>query len=284
MAEQKIAILTDSSAHIPESSLQGLNVSVIPVWLIWDDDRFRDGVDIDPETFYRRLKASKTLPTSSQPSPQEFVEIYQKIAQQADVIVSVLVSEKISGTIASAKTAQEQLPDIPIHIVDTFSSSMGSGLVVLAAARTAAAGKSVEDIIAAAKTMREKVHFLFMVDTLEYLRKGGRVSNTKWLLGTALSIKPLLQFKDGLIQPLSQARTKRKALAELYSIAERRLDGKQIVEAAIVDIDAPDDGDAVAEAVKQRFGAKVIHRSTVSPVVGTHVGPGAIGLAFYAED
>jgi len=138
-------------------------------------------------------------------------------------------------------------------------------------------------VVAAAEEMRERVHFMFVVDTLEYLHRGGRIGGAKRLMGTALRIKPILQFKAGQVEPLSQARTKGKAIAQMLEIAQERLGGKRMAEAAIVDIDAPDDGDAVADRVIERFGAPLVHRSTVSPVVGTHVGPGAIGLAFYPE-
>lgn len=283
MSNHKIVVVTDSSAYIPKGALEGLNVSVIPLWLIWDDERFRDGVDIDPPTFYRRLKESRTLPTSSQPSPGEFAAFFRQVAAEADAIISVLVSSKISGTIASAQAAQAQLPDLTIRIVDSLSSSMGLGMVVLAAARAAAAGRSLDEVIAAAERMRERMHFLFVVDTLEYLHRGGRIGGARRLLGTALRVKPILQFRDGKIESLTQARTKRKAIIRILEIVEERLGGKGMAEAAVVDIDAPGDGDAVAEMIVERFGAPVVHRSTVSPVVGIHVGPGAIGIAFYAE-
>ncbi len=283
MSDRRIAVVTDSSAYIPQASLAGLRVSVIPLWLLWDGDRLCDGVDIDPLSFYRRLRASKTLPTSSQPSPGEFADLFRKEAREAEAIVSVLVSSQISGTIASAQAALQQLGSPAIRIVDSLSSSMGLGLVVLAAARAAAAGRPVEEVVAAAEEMRDKVHFLFVVDTLEYLHRGGRISGAKRLLGTALSVKPILQFREGRIEPLSQARTKRRAIAHLLDIAEERLAGKRMAEAAVVDIDAPAEGDAVASMAAQRFAVTAIHRSGVSPVVGTHVGPGAIGFAFYAE-
>ncbi len=283
MSNHKIVVVTDSSAYIPKGALEGLNVSVIPLWLIWDDERFRDGVDIDPPTFYRRLKESRTLPTSSQPSPGEFAAFFRQVAAEADAIISVLVSSKISGTIASAQAAQAQLPELTIRIVDSLSSSMGLGMVVLAAARAAAAGRSLDEVVAAAEGMRERMHFLFVVDTLEYLHRGGRIGGARRLLGTALRVKPILQFRDGKIESLTQARTKRKAIIRILEIVEERLGGKGMAEAAVVDIDAPGDGDAVAEMIAERFGAPVVHRSTVSPVVGIHVGPGAIGIAFYAE-
>jgi DegV family protein with EDD domain len=280
----KITIVTDSSTYIPESALLGLNITVIPLWLIWEGENLLDGIDIDPPTFYKRLRMAKTLPTSSQPTVQEFVNFYLKVAQDCDVIVSVLVSSKISGTVTNARAAMQELPKLNLHLVDTLSSSMGAGHVVLAAARTAAAGKSVDQVIAAAEAMRDKINFIFVVDTLEYLHKGGRIGGAKRYLGTALQVKPLLEFRDGEIQPLEQVRTRKKALSRMLDIAQDRLGGKPMAEATVVDIDCRADGDAVAKMVLDRFSPPFIHRSGVSPVVGTHVGPGAIGFAFYAED
>lgn len=280
---KRIAVVTDSSAHIPTSALEGLHVPVIPVWLLWDEDRLRDGVDIDPPAFYHRLETCKTLPTSSQPSAGEFVAFYRQVAASADAIVSVLVSSELSGTIASAQAALAQLPELDIRIVDSRSSSMGLGLAVLAAARAAAAGASVDEVVAAAEEMRDRVHLLFVVDTLEFLHRGGRISGTKRVLGTALQIKPILHFVDGRIVSLTQARTKRKAIDLILDLAEERLAGKAMAEAVIVDINSHESGDAVAELVAARFAPPLLHRSKVSPVVGMHVGPGAIGLVFYAE-
>ena len=283
MSTNKIAILTDSSAYIPNEAMKGLNISVIPLWLIWDGETFQDGIDIQPAAFYQRLKESKTLPTSSQPSAQEFAEFYRKVAKEADAIVSVLVSSKISGTIASAQAAAAELPDLNIKIVDTLSCAMGLGLIVLSAARAAAEGKSVEEVVSAAEQARDRVHMLFVVDTLDYLFKGGRISGGKHLLGTAFNIKPILHFHEGQIKPLTQARTKQKAIAQLLDIIQERLADKRMIEAAVMDVNAPEEGNTFAEMVKRRFGPATLHRSTVSPVVGTHVGPGTIGIAFYGE-
>jgi DegV family protein with EDD domain len=273
MSKQKIAIVTDSSA----------NISVIPLWLIWDGKTYRDGVDIEPAVFYQRLKESKTLPTSSQPSAQEFKDFYQKVATQADAIVSVLVSSRISGTLASAQAAAAELPDLNIKIVDSLSCAMGLGLMVLSAARAAAEGKSVDEVVAVAGQMRDRVNMLFVVDTLDYLFKGGRISGGKHLLGTVFNIKPILHFHDGQIKPFAQARSKKKAIAQLLEIIQERLGQKNMVEAAVMDVNAPEEGDAVAEIVKGKFGPTGLHRTTVSPVVGTHVGPGTIGVAYYGE-
>lgn len=281
---KKTVIVTDSSAYLPDVLIREFGIAVIPLWLMWDEQSYRDGIDIQPAEFYARLEKSKTLPTSSQPSAQEFIDFFKKSATNGETVVSVLVSAQISGTIDSAQAAAAELPEIDIQIVDSYSSAMGLGLCVLAAGRAAAEGRPADEVAKAARDMREKVHTLFVVDTLEYLFKGGRISGGKHLLGTAFNIKPVLQFHEGKIKPHSQARTKRKALARLLDIVQERLDGKPMKEAAIMDVNAPQEGDSVAEMVQERFHPALTHRSGVCPVVGTHVGPGTVGIAFYAED
>jgi len=283
MNTHKIAIVTDSTAHIPKPALQGLDITVIPVWLLWGEERYRDGVDIDSPTFYRRLKTAKTLPTTSQPTPVEFASVFQELSKTADHIVAVLVSEKLSGTISSAMLAKQQLPNLDIHVIDTCSASMASGIPVLAAARAAARGDSIEEVVIAAKAKCAKTHIMFVVDTLEYLHRGGRIGGAKRYLGSALKIKPLLHISGGTIQPLASIRTKTKAIKHLLDLVEEKIKGTRIVEAAVVDIDVPDEGDSLAEMAKKRFNIDVIHRGGVSPVVGTHIGPGALGLAFCTE-
>jgi len=284
MSFDKIAIVTDSSTYIPPEETVDLDIHVIPLWLIWDEDRFRDGVDIQPAEFYQRLRGSRTMPSSSQPSAGEFISLFKQLSTNYDAIVAVLVSEKLSGTVASALAAQQELSDLKIEVVNSTHVSMGLGYCVLAAAQAAAEGKSVEEVVQAAQQMSEKIHFLFAVDTLEFLRRGGRIGGAKALLGTALSIKPLLHFTDGQIEPLMQVRTKKRAIATMLDVAEERLAGRPMAEATVLDVDNEEEGDQVAEMVRQRFSVDKVIRSTVSPVVGTHAGPGTVGLVFYAQD
>ncbi len=281
MNSQKILVITDSSASLPESLRQELDIHVIPLWLIWDNESFRDGVDIDPHSFYQRLKKSDTLPSSTQPSVEEFKEFILKRSGDWAGIVCVLASSQISGTVDSALAAMDQLPDIPVKVVDSFFSAMGQGLIAAAAARAAAAGKSLEQVAQIAENTRDKTNLLFVVDTLEFLHKGGRIGGAKRLFGTVLNIKPILHFKEGLIQPLSQTRTKKKGVQELLNIAEERLGSRAMAEAAIVHVDCLEEGKALLDQVQERFNPPFIHLSDVSPVVGTHVGPGGLGLAFY---
>ncbi len=283
MSNRKIAVVTDSTAYIPAEALGDLDIPTIPLWLIWGDERFRDGVDIDPPTFYRRLREAKTLPTTSQPSAGEFVDFFRRVAAEndTDTIVGAYISSGISGTVASAEMAKAQVPELDITIIDSLSASMGLGFVALAAARAAAAGGSLEKVIAAAEETRDGINLLLTVDTLEYLHRGGRIGGGKRFLGTALKIKPLLHLEDGRIEALTQVRTKRKAIAQMLDIVEERLGGRQMAEVSILDADSPEEGKAVAKQVQGRFGISKVYCAMVSPVIGTHVGPGTIGITFY---
>jgi DegV family protein with EDD domain len=283
MSDSKIAVITDSTAYIPQTALGDFDIPVIPLWLIWGDERFRDGVDIDPPTFYQRLRGSKTFPTTSQPSAGEFLDLFRQVGATAGAIVAVLISSKLSGTVASALAAQQQIPELDIRVVDSLSTSMGLGFAALAAARAAAAGKSLDEVVAAAEDVRDRMNVLFAVDTLEYLHRGGRIGGAKHLIGTALNIKPLLHLQDGHIEPLAQVRTKRKAVARMLDVVEERLGGKRMAECSVLDVDTPEEGDALAEQVKARFGISPVYRTMVSPAIGTHAGPGAVGICFYAE-
>ncbi|MEA3341476.1 MAG: DegV family protein [Chloroflexota bacterium] len=283
MSNQKIVVVTDSTAYIPQEARGGLNIPVIPLWLIWGDERFRDGVDIAPSDFYRRLQGAKTFPTTSQPSAGEFTEFFQQASDGADGIAGIFISSKLSGTVPNAQAAQAQLTDLNIQVVDSFHTSMSLGFIALTAARAAAAGKSMEEVVAAAEKVRDTVHILFTVGTLDYLHRGGRIGGAKRLMGTVLNIKPLLHLEGGGVEPLAQVRTKRKAVARMLEIAEERLGGKPAAEVAVLDVNAADEGDALAEQAKERLGVSTIRRTGVSPVIGAHLGPGTVGIALYPE-
>jgi DegV family protein with EDD domain len=282
---QNVAVVTDSTAYIPDAALNGLDIPVIPLWLIWDDERYRDGVDIDPQTFYRRLQECDTIPSTSQPSVGEFVDFYRRVAEEKETssIVGAYISSKISGTVASAEAAAAQVPELDVTVINSFSTSMGLGFVALAAAREAAAGGSVADIVTAAKAVQERLTVLFVVDTLEYLHKGGRIGGAKRFLGTMLNIKPLLHLNDGQVEAMGQVRTKRRAIMEMLEVAEERLHGEQMAEVAVIDVDDREESDIVVEMVRKRFDVSTVYQTPVSPVIGTHAGPGTVGLGFYSK-
>jgi DegV family protein with EDD domain len=283
MSNDKILIVADSSSSLPEYLIKELDIRIIPLWLVWDEKCFQDGVDIDAHTFYQRLRTSESLPSSTQPSALEFKDFFQKLAQDCSGVVNVLASSKISGTVESAEAAKDFVPGLQVRVVDSLFSAMGQGLVAVSAARAAASGRSIDEVVFRAISVRDQTLLLFVVDTLEYLHKGGRIGGAKKLLGTALNIKPILHFEEGTIQPLSQTRTKSKGIEELLNIAAERLGSSTMAEAGVVHVDCLEEGRSLVEKVKERFNPPLIHLSDVSPVVGTHVGPGALGLAFYPE-
>ena len=286
MSKQQVAVVTDSTAYLSQEALNGLHVPVIPLWLIWDEDRYRDGVDIAPETFYERLQDAKTFPTTSQPSVGEFVDFYRRVAEEmeTDTIVGAFISSGISGTVSAARSAKKQISDLNITVIDSQTTAMGLGFIALAGARVAAAGGSVDDVVAAVRKVRENLTVLFVVDTLEYLHRGGRIGGAKRLLGSALNIKPLLDLESGCVEPLCQVRTKRRAMNRLLNVADERLNGDLMAEVCIVDIDSPEEGESLVRRVRERFTPNHIYQSAVSPVIGAHAGPGTVGLGFYTID
>ncbi len=279
MSTKPIAIVTDSTAYLPPDVRERLDIPVIPLNVLWGGEVLKDGVDIDPPTFYRRLQTAKVMPTTSQPSAGEFVEFFRRVAEAkgTDTIVGAYISSQLSGTIASAEAAKELLPDLRIEVIDSRSTSMGLGFQVMAAAEAARSGASVEDVIAAAAQVRERMHILFMVDTLEFLHRGGRIGGGKRFLGTALQIKPLLGL-DGVIEGIEQVRTKKKALARMLEILRERAGTSSVFRAAVVHANAQEDALALAEDVRAQLGPEELYLAEVSPVIGTHTGPGTLGI------
>ncbi|MBC7232232.1 MAG: DegV family protein [Chloroflexi bacterium] len=281
----KAAIITDSSSDIPPDLAQALDIRIIPLKILFGAKVFHDRVDITPHEFYRRLRESKTLPTTSQPSAGDFVQIYQEVSRSAESIVSIHISGALSGTIESAHMAKTQMGEsIPISIVDSRSTSMGLGFMVLAAARMAANGSSAPEIVAHVQKLIPRMNVLFVVDTLEYLHKGGRIGGAKRLLGSVLSIKPLLHLHDGQVDVLEQTRTKRGALTRLLEVVAERIGTARGVHMAIVHAEVPQEAMALREEIERRFPCQELYVLDLSPVLGVHTGPGVIGVAFYTEE
>jgi DegV family protein with EDD domain len=278
----KIAVVTDSTAYLPPKLVAQYGIRVIPLELIWGDETFLDGVAIDPPTFYERLSCSPDIPSTTQPSAGAFTDFFTDVAQDADGIVGVFISSELSGTIASALVARDSLPDLPIEVIDSRSTSMGLGFMVLAAARAAAEGKGLEEVAAAARALVPCMDVVFVVETLKYLHKGGRIGGASHLLGSALNIKPLLYLNEGHIEALERVRTKRKAVARMLDVMAERA-GEKPIHAAVIHANAPDEGARLQKQVSERFPHVELYQSELSPVIGTHVGPGTVGVAFYTD-
>jgi len=281
----RIAVVTDSTAYLPPELVAQYGIHVMPQQLIWGDETFLDGVTIDPPTFYERLSRSGDIPTTAQASAGEFAALFAEAARNADGIVGVFISTELSGTVASALAAQELLPDLPIaiEVVDSRSTTMGLGFVALAAARAAAKGRGLAEVASAARELVPRVNVLFIVETLEYLHKGGRIGGASRLLGSALRIKPLLHLSEGRIDGLERVRTKRKAVQRMLEVMAERV-GNAPVHAAVIHANAPEEATRLREQVRERFPYTELHLAELSPVIGTHVGPGTVGVAFYTGE
>lgn len=280
----KIAILTDSTAYLPKAFTESHNIRVIPLKIHWEDANFEDGVDIFPSEFYRRLAKSSTLPTTSQPPAEEFLQIYEKLAADYDGIVVPLISSGISGTVSSAKTAASMFSKIPVEVIDTHSTGSGLALVDIAIAQAVAEGKDLEEIKTLAKDIIQRLDLFFAVDTLKYLHKGGRIGGASRYFGAALNIKPILYLdNDGKIDALERVRTKRKAMAKLVQLATDKAGGKPI-HVGIIHADALDDATILQNQLQSQLDCKQAGIYEISPVIGTHVGPGTVGVAVYTEE
>ena len=278
----KIAFVTDSTAYIPKDLLQKYPISVAPQVLIWGDEVFEDGVDIQPGEFYTRLKQAKIMPTTSQVSPKSFKDIFDRRLEEGYQVLAILVSEKFSGTLASAIQARELLPGAPIEIVNSRTTAMAMGFHVLAAARAAADGASLADCKAIAEKGRDHTGVIFAVDTLEFLHRGGRIGGAARLFGTALNMKPILEVTGGRVEAIERVRTRSKSLNRLVELVEERIAGRQPVHLATLHANAPEDAKTILKDTSDKVNAVESIFSEVSPVVGTHTGPGTVGIAFMA--
>ena len=281
---KRVIVVTDSTAGLPADLAAGAGLHVIPLWVHFGEKGYRDGVDITTEQFYPMLSKARKLPTTSQPAAGEFVELYRSLAGEAEAIVSIHISAELSGTVASAMAARDMLPDLPVHVVDSRSASMGLGLIALAAARAAAAGQSGEQVAALAERIVPRMNILFVVDTLEYLHKGGRIGGASAFLGSLIQIKPILQLDRGRIEPLDKVRSRTKAIDRLLEVLAERAGKGGPLRASIVHAQNLEEAEALRKRMAGLFRFDEFYVAGLSPAIGTHTGPGTIGAGFYTEE
>ncbi|MFN2290925.1 MAG: DegV family protein [Anaerolineae bacterium] len=281
---ERVVVVTDSTSDVPKEVAKRLGIYVVPQILIMGDQTWLDGVDIDPPTFYELLGTSAHFPSSSQPSVGYFEELFSRLSEQYTGIAAIHVSDELSGTVNAATTAAANLPHLAIEVVDSRSASMQLGLIAMEAAQVAAGGASLEEVVATARSLVDRVQVYFVVDTLEYLHRGGRIGGAARLFGTALNLKPVLQVCEGTVQPLAKIRSRRKALARVFDLVEAEVAGAERVHMAVLHVAAPEEATRLAEQLEERFAPVELVRAECGPVIGTHVGPGTVGVAFYREE
>ena len=271
-----IKIVTDSVADLPAGLVEELDITVVACNVVLGDVNYKDGVDLGPDELYRRMAAGPGLPTTSQPSMAEFQSVYQELTANGDSIVSIHPSAKISGTFNSAQQARNSLGDADIHVIDSGMASIAEGLTVLTAAQLARDSGSAEEVAAQIEAGLSKTHAFFLLDTLEYLQKGGRIGKAQAFLGGVLSVKPILGMKDGEVHPVERPRSRQRGLRRLRELAAQMAPVRQL--AVIYSTELQE-----AEDLKQGFSDLLpddqIITARFGSALGVYVGPHAVGVA-----
>ncbi len=281
----RIALVTDSTCNIPAEWVKQYEITVVPLTIIFGDQQYLEGVEITPEEFYARLPNDPNHPTTSQPTPEAFLEAYrQATARGAEEIMVVTISSAMSGTIASARQAAEHC-GMPVHIVDGKSNSMGIGWQVIAAARAREAGGGVDAMLAAADHVRKTMTYYITLDTIEYLSKGGRISDAARFLNSVLQIKPLIYVKrdTGTVGASMPARSRKSAIEGMLKEFFRNIDTSKPLHLTVLHNAALPEAQEIADRVQREYAPKEMFISIVSPVLGVHTGPRALALCGYTE-
>ena len=272
-----IKIVTDSAADLPSILTEELDITVVPVYLRFGEQVYRDRVDISEEEFYQRLLHDPVHPNTTQPSPQNFASVYDKLSQEADGIISIHITSKLSGTYNSAVQGKKMVSErCPIEIVDSQTLSIAVGLIVIQASKMAKSGMSLQQIVDELSKIIPSVHLLILFDTLKYLVKGGRIGKAKGLIGSVLNVKPLLTVRDGELMPSGQVRTRSKGIDRLLDFVKN---ATEIQDLAILHSTTPDEAQALVERTSPIFPKERTILARLGPGLGVHGGPGILAIA-----
>ena len=280
-----IKIVTDSTSYIADEYIKKYDINIVSLNVIINGVSSRE-VDIKNEVFYEEIRNSKEIPKSSQPIPNEMLNTFKEIVKDGDSIVGIFLSSKMSGTYSNANMIKDMIledyPDAEIHILDSKTNCMQMGFAVIEAARTASEGKSINEVINAANHVINNSRFLFTPETLEYLKKGGRIGGAAALFGNVLQIKPILTVVNGETSVFKKVRTRKKAIEEIVKTVLEEIESKGLGDIVVHHINCQEDGLKLAKALENKLGKKVDIQS-IGPVIGVHVGPGSIGIAYYTK-
>jgi len=273
-----IHLVTDSTAYLPPEIKAQYNVHTISLKICVGDQTFDEDGGITKEEFFRLLAKVETTPTTSQPSAGEFIALYQQLAVGDDEVVSVHISSGLSGTVPNALAAAQEVAPDRISVVDSRTTAIGLVIMVAAAGEALVAGRTRPQVVSMLERMvRESVAF-FSVEDLAYLQKGGRINTAARLLGTLMNIKPILYLNEGKIEALDKVRTTRKARMRLLDEVEQRMAGR-LVRASVTHVQAPEAAADIAALARQRLNCKEVYLSELGPAIGSHTGPGLVGIA-----
>lgn len=276
-----VKIVTDSTSDLTPGMAAELGITVVPLYIHFGEETYRDGVDLSTEDFYRKLVQSKVLPTTSTTSPATFADVYDKLAQETGEILVITLSAKYSETYGVALQGKDlKQSRARVEVIDSATAIMGLGLLCIAAAKAASAGARLDDVVRLTRRNMQRSDVRMAFDTLEYLKRGGRIGNSQAFMGSILRINPILTIKNGTTEAVARTRSRAKAIEHLYNFA---LSFSNIEEMAIEDATTPDEVEALAERLSARFPKERIYRAKVSPVVGTHVGPHVLAVAVLGD-
>jgi len=285
---QRVAVVTDTTACLLPEQVKEYDIEVVPVALIFEDKVYRDGIDISPAGFYALLRQAKKLPTTSGSSPTPYLEAYERASQKAESIVCVTEPAGFSAMFNSAKLAMEMarttLTGVAIEVIECATAAAGQGLVALAAARAAASGKALKEVIDIVKHVMSRISLFAMLDTLHYLVKGGRVPQAAALVNSVLQIKPVFSINRGEAHTVALPRSVKSAVKHILSMMEEKVAMGQPLHVAVMHADAADRALELRNRISARFDCSDLFVTEFTPVMGVHTGPGLVGVAFYSDE
>ena len=274
-------IVADTTCGLPREMLAQRGIPLIPQVVMFGEESFHDDKDLDTASFLQKLKASKNLPKTAAPEPPLYYPIFEEASKEGESVVVVAPTGKASGTVRSAQMAAQEFPNVDIRVVDTQTISCNLGSLVLVADDMAKAGKSADEIVTTLEDMIPRGRIYFLVDTLEYLAKGGRIGGAKRLVAELLEIKPILQIKNGQVEPFEQQRTKKRALARLVEVAVENCKGGASAHLCVLQVEAESEAQALVTELQSKIDVLHIPIYELPPAIVVHAGPRAMGLGFF---
>jgi DegV family protein with EDD domain len=276
-----VRIVTDSVSDLPPEVADEFGITVVPLMVSFGSDTYRDGIDLTPDQFYKKLKDSKVFPTTSAPPPAAFAQVFDGLAEETEEIVVITISAKLSGTYDAALQGVTQMKKrCRVHVIDSQLATIGQGFIAMKAARAAQSGASIDEVLEVVRRNMPRSEILAAFDTLEYLRRGGRIGAAKAYLGSMLNVNPLVVLKDGVIKPAGRTRSRSKAIDSLVAFAENY---SSIEELAVEYTNCRADAEALIDRLAALYPKERIYRSRMTPVIGTHTGPGLLVVAVLGD-
>lgn len=282
-----VAVVTDSTACLPRNLVEQYDIKVVPLTFVFGDTSYTDDPELDIEEFYHRLETEKNTPTTSPASPGTYLEVYKELSRECDAILCVTVASRISGMYQAARVAKDmaadELPETRIEVLDSGTAAMAQGFVVLAAARSAVEGGSLDEVTAAANEVKSRVQLVAMVDTLDYLARSGRIPRAGAWAASLVGLKPILSIKNGQVKLRSASRNAKRATDGMLKSLQERVNGEGCLRVSVIHANVPDMAEQLLEKVKQRVECTEVFIARFSPLMGIYTGPGVLGLVYYNE-